>query len=63
MTTSKPDTMNILTGKFKAKCLKLIDKIYHQKLVTKSIFGCMEGTVTIHDDITKPIDTEWDVLK
>lgn len=25
----------------------------------KTFFGCMHGTVTIQDDITKPLDIEW----
>lgn len=27
----------------------------------KSYFGCMKGTVQIKEDITKPLDIEWDV--
>ena len=47
----------IQTGKFKAKCLKLIDKVQKTK---KSLFGRMKGTIHVVGDIMAPIDVVWD---
>jgi prevent-host-death family protein len=71
--------MKISAGKFKARCLKLMDEVHsnHEEIIitkygrpvaklvavkekeTKSLFGCMKGTVTFKEDIVKPLRERW----
>ncbi len=70
-------------GEFKAKCLKLMDRVNksHEEIVitkhgkpvarlvpaepveTKPAFGFLKESITIYEDITEPVDEEWDALK
>ena len=44
-------------GKPVAKLVPVIDE------KPKSLFGAMKGSLTVNDDITKPLDESWDVEK
>jgi prevent-host-death family protein len=70
-------------GEFKAKCLKLMDRVNqsHEEIVitkhgkpvarlvptepveTKPAFGFLKESITICEDITEPLDEEWEALK
>ena len=34
-----------------------------EEIKAKQVFGFLKGTVIIHEDITKPLDEKWEVLK
>lgn len=46
----------IIITKFGKPVAKLVSI---DKPRTKSLFGCMKGTVRIHGDIMAPLDVEW----
>lgn len=55
----------IQTRKFKDRCLKLVDKVHRTKRnkpeeKDEPLFGKMQGTVRIVDDIVAPVDEVWD---
>jgi prevent-host-death family protein len=38
-------------------------KLVPVQVSPEPFIGCMQGTVEILDDLTKPLDVEWDALK
>lgn len=73
-------TISIQSGKFKAKCLQLMNEVKEKHIniiITKygkpvaklvplddepelDLFGCMQNTIVIKEDIMSPIDVDWE---
>jgi len=49
----------IPAGKFKKNGKPVAQLIPIEEVVVEN-FGCMQGTIIIQADITKPIDVKWD---